>query len=180
MSTRTRLKAPQLLVRRLSDRALTGVLECGPLRLRCALGRGGVKARKREGDGATPRGRMALRTVHYNPARAGRPATGLPVSAIRLNDGWCDASGDRNYNRYVCHPYPASAERLWRPDGVYDVIIVLDYNVRPRVRGLGSAIFMHVARPDYPPTEGCIALGLRDLQNMLKRLRPGSHLITAR
>jgi L,D-peptidoglycan transpeptidase YkuD (ErfK/YbiS/YcfS/YnhG family) len=149
------------------------------LRLRCALGRAGVKARKREGDGATPRSRMDLHKVYYNPARAGRPATALPVSAARPNDGWCDAPSDRNYNRRVCHPYPVSAERLWRTDGLYDLVVVLDYNITPRVRGLGSAIFMHVARPGYTPTEGCIALKRGDLQKLLARVRPGSRLMTA-
>ena len=77
---------------------------------------------------------------------------------MRPDEGWCDAPADRNYNRSVKHPYRASAERLWRADGLYDVLVVLDYNERPRVRGRGSAIFVHVARPDYAPTEGCIAL----------------------
>ena len=179
MSTRTPAKAPQLLVRRLSDRATQGVVACGPLRLRCALGRAGVRACKREGDGATPRGCMALQGVYYNPARTRRPATALPVRAVRPNDGWCDAPDDRNYNRRVCHPYPVSAERLWRTDGLYDLIVVLDYNIKPRVRGFGSAIFLHVARPGFTATEGCVALKRSDLQKLLARLRPGSSLITA-
>lgn len=82
---------------------------------------------------------------------------------LKVDDGWCDAVGDRNYNRYVCHPYPASAERLWRDDALYDVIVVLDHNQRPRVQGAGSAIFMHVARPGYRPTEGCVALARHHL-----------------
>ena len=89
---------------------------------------------------------------------SGGRARRLPARAIRPDDGWCDASADRNYNRPVRHPYSASAERLWRSDGLYDLVVVLAYNERPRVRGRGSAIFMHVARPGYAPTEGCIAL----------------------
>ena len=96
-----------------------------------------------------------------------RPRTHLPVRAIRLHDGWCDTPADRNYNRPVCLPYPASAERLWRADGLYDIVVVLDYNDRPRVRGRGSAIFMHVAKPGYAPTEGCIALARAHLQGLL-------------
>jgi len=100
----------------------------------------------------------------------------LPVRPIDRDYGWCDAPGDRNYNRLVRHPYPASAERLWRPDALYDVVVVLDHNVRPRVRGHGSAIFMHVARPGYAPTEGCIALRREHLLVLLSRLGPGGML----
>ncbi|MEZ5852679.1 MAG: L,D-transpeptidase family protein [Hyphomicrobiaceae bacterium] len=138
---------------------------------RCALGRTGRHGRKREGDGATPVGRWRLLDVLYRADRVSRPRTALPVRAIRAEDGWCDAAGDRNYNRPVTHPYPASAERLWRPDALYDLVVVLDYNVRRRVRGRGSAIFMHVARPGYAPTEGCIALSERDMRNILVHLR---------
>jgi len=94
----------------------------------------------------------------------------LPTRPLRLEDGWCDAPHDRNYNRLVRHPYPASAERLWRADGLYDVLVVLDYNASPRVRGKGSAIFMHVARSGYAPTEGCIALTRGHLVRLLERL----------
>ena len=99
-----------------------------------------------------------------------RPRTSLPVRAIRRHDGWCDASADRNYNRPVRLPYPAGAERLWREDELYDVVVVLGYNDRPRSRGRGSAIFMHVAMPDYAPTEACIALARAHLLRMLERL----------
>jgi L,D-peptidoglycan transpeptidase YkuD (ErfK/YbiS/YcfS/YnhG family) len=102
----------------------------------------------------------------------------LPVRAIGRSDGWCDAPGDRNYNRPVRQPYPASAEPLWRGDELYDLVVVLDYNLRPRVRGRGSAIFMHVARPGYRPTEGCIALRRDHLQLLLSWLAPGSIIRT--
>ncbi len=150
--------------------ATRGRLCAGPLILPCALGRSGRKFTKREGDGATPSGRWRLVQVLYRPDRQRRPLTGLPVRPLRPSDGWCDAAGDRNYNRPVTHPYPASAERLWRDDDLYDVIVVLDQNTRPRVKAGGSAIFMHVARPGYAPTEGCIALSRRDLLLVLSRL----------
>jgi L,D-peptidoglycan transpeptidase YkuD (ErfK/YbiS/YcfS/YnhG family) len=91
-------------------------------------------------------------------------------------DGWCDAAGDGNYNRCVRHPYSASAEALWRSDGLYDVIVVLGYNRRPRIKGRGSAIFMHVARPGFQPTEGCIALRRADLVRLLAPLRRGARV----
>jgi L,D-peptidoglycan transpeptidase YkuD (ErfK/YbiS/YcfS/YnhG family) len=157
----------QLVVIGLSARRQQGMLLCGNLRLPCALGRSGRRPLKREGDGATPIGRFALRQVLYRPHRVPRPHTLLPVSALRPDDGWCDAPGDRNYNRKVRHPYPASAERLWRQDHLYDLIVVMSHNERPRVRGCGSAVFMHVAGPGYQPTEGCIALRREHLQRLL-------------
>ena len=114
--------------------------------------------------------------VLYRADRIRRPSTGLPVRSIGRSDGWCDAAGDRNYNRLVRHPYPASAERLWRADGLYDIVVVLDHNRVPRVRGAGSAIFMHVAGPGYPPTAGCIALQREHLLRLLRRVRPGSRV----
>jgi L,D-peptidoglycan transpeptidase YkuD (ErfK/YbiS/YcfS/YnhG family) len=89
------------------------------------------------------------------------------MRATRIEDGWCDAPGDRNYNRPISHPYPASAERMWRQDQLYDIVVVLGYNDRPRIRGRGSAIFLHVARGNLAPTEGCIALRRSDLEKLL-------------
>ena len=89
------------------------------------------------------------------------------MRATRIEDGWCDATGDRNYNRPISHPYPASAERMWRQDQLYDIVVVLGYNDRPRVRGRGSALFLHVARPNLAPTEGCIALRRSDLGKLI-------------
>ena len=167
------------IVRRQTASAQKGFLELGPLRFPCALGRSGSTALKVEGDGATPMGRLALLEVLYNPTAVRRPATDLPVKQIRPNDGWCDAAYDRNYNRCVQHPYMASAERLWRDDGLYDLVVVLDYNILPRRRGRGSAIFMHVARPGFKPTEGCIALRRGDLLKVLSFVGRHSVLITA-
>jgi L,D-peptidoglycan transpeptidase YkuD (ErfK/YbiS/YcfS/YnhG family) len=155
------------------------VLQCGPLTVPCALGRTGTKALKREGDGATPRGRFTILRVLYNAGRIRRPRTLLPLMPIAKSGGWCDAPQDRNYNRPVSLPYGASAEPLWRDDGVYDLVAVLDYNVVPRVRHAGSAIFMHVARAGFPPTEGCIALRRTDLQRLLARVRRGARVVTA-
>ena len=158
------------MLQSLSTRATTGMLVLGSLRLHCALGRSGQKAQKREGDGATPRGKFRLRQVYYRPDRVQRPSTRLPVRQLRPSDGWCDQAGDRNYNRHVRHPYPANAETMWRQDALYDIVVVLTYNERPRVQGRGSAIFMHVARNGLRPTEGCLALALPDLRRLLSLL----------
>ncbi len=149
----------------------------GVARWRCAIGRGGMKIDKREGDGGTPVGAWPLRRVLYRADRLlAAPPTALPISAIRPADGWCDDTADPAYNRPVPLPCPASHERLWRDDAVYDVIVVLGHNDDPPVPGLGSAVFLHVARPGYLPTEGCVALALPDLLALLARARPGDML----
>src|SRR5262249_32628148 len=131
----------------------------------------GLTHRKREGDGATPVGRFTIRQVLYRADRVGRPRGHLPARSLRFDDGWCDSPADRNYNRFVVHPYPASAERLWRDDALYDLIAVLGYNDRPRIRGRGSAIFLHVAQPGYGPTAGCIAVARSHLVRLLASSR---------
>ena len=163
-----------ITVRALSMGHRRGLLHCGGLGMRCALGRSGRRALKREGDGAMPLGTFELVRVLYRPDRGRRPRTGLPVAPIRPRDGWCDAVGDRNYNRPVRLPYPASAEQMWREDHLYDVVVVLGHNQRPRVQGAGSAIFMHLARPGYAQTEGCIALDRRHLLALLARSKRGA------
>jgi L,D-peptidoglycan transpeptidase YkuD (ErfK/YbiS/YcfS/YnhG family) len=162
----------QLFVRALSRRATSGTLIAGHLRLPCALGRGGCKPLKREGDGATPLGRFRLRFAYFRPDRLSRPQSRLRVVATRPDDGWCDAAGDRNYNRPVRRPYPASTETLWRAGQLYDIVVVLGYNDRPRIQGRGSAIFLHVARGAFEPTEGCVALRRADLRKLLPLLGP--------
>lgn len=162
---------PQLIVRGLSASRQTGWLEYGPFRWPCALGETGIRAIKREGDGATPRGVFEIRRVYYRAGRQRRFASAVPWMPLRADMGWCDDPRDGNYNRPVRWPYLASAEKLWRPDHLYDLIVVLSHNERPRVRGRGSATFMHLARPGYLPTEGCIALRPEHLRRMLMTVR---------
>ncbi|MEM9030422.1 MAG: L,D-transpeptidase family protein [Pseudomonadota bacterium] len=167
----------QIVVRALSARSTQGHIVLGSLRFACALGRTGRKAIKREGDGATPMGRWRISHGFFRKCRGLRPRTGLAIRPIRENDGWCDQAGDRNYNRQVRLPYPASAERLMRADHLYDVVLVTSHNQCPRVRGAGSAIFLHVARAGFLPTEGCVALRARDLAHVLRRLGRDSWLV---
>jgi L,D-peptidoglycan transpeptidase YkuD (ErfK/YbiS/YcfS/YnhG family) len=166
----------QLHVRGTGD-AMGGILECPGYRLRCTLGRAGIRADKQEGDGATPAGSWPLRRVFYRADRVRLPATGLPVDSLMENDGWCDDPGDPAYNRPVRLPYPASAEQMWRADRLYDMVVVLGYNDDPVISGRGSAIFMHLADPDGRPTAGCIGLALSDLTAILPRCGPGTRLI---
>lgn len=147
-----------------------GQLLAGGRVIACAIGKGGIKAVKREGDGATPLGPMRLLSAYVRRDRRRMLVSTLPLTPSRASDGWCDAQGDRNYNRPVPRPYPASHEALHRPDHLYDVVMVLDANIRPRRRGMGSAIFFHLARPGLAPTEGCVAIAARDMAWLLPRL----------
>jgi L,D-peptidoglycan transpeptidase YkuD (ErfK/YbiS/YcfS/YnhG family) len=136
-------------------------------RARAALGKSGLSPAKREGDGATPVGVFALRNLLYRADRMARPETGLAISAIQPGDGWSDDPRDPLYNRPVPLPHPYCHERLWRDDGLYDLIVPLGYNDDPPAPGLGSAIFLHCAQPDYGPTEGCVAVAALDLLAVL-------------
>jgi len=133
----------------------------------CAIGWGGVRSNKREGDGATPAGRFPLRRVHYRPDRMAPPRTALPIAPLSPRDGWCDDPGHPLYNRPLRLPHDARHEELWRLDRVYDLIVILGHNDAPVVPGLGSAVFLHVAQPDYTPTAGCVAVAAGDLLAIL-------------
>lgn len=148
-------------------------LDWGAGKRRAAIGPGGIAVKGGEGDGITPRGVYPIREIFYRADRIAKPATVLPLRAIQKDDGWCDAPGDANYNRLVKLPYPASAETMWRNDHLYDLVAVLGYNDDPVVPGKGSAIFLHLAKPDYAPTHGCVALNIDDALAALKQLRPG-------
>ena len=142
----------------------------------CALGRAGIVKIKQEGDGGTPTGAFPLRRVFFRPDRLAQPRWWAPMSAISADDGWCDDPASPDYNRLVKLPHPARCERLWREDGLYDVLVELGYNDDPVAPGAGSAIFLHVAGMrdgDFTPTEGCIALARADLLSVLARCGPG-------
>ncbi len=144
-----------------------GTLTLGDVRHRAAFGRGGVRTLKQEGDEATPAGLLPLRRVLYRADRVARPRAAVSAMPSAPHDGWCDDPSHPDYNRLVRLPHDGRHEALWRADSVYDVIGVLGWNDAPVQRGAGSAIFLHVARPDFAPTEGCIALALPDLLTLL-------------
>jgi len=143
-----------------------GRLFAGNLILPCALGRGGVTRAKREGDGATPAGRFPLRRLWLRPGGMPRSCS-LPLRITRPTDGWCDNPGHRRYNRPVALPFAGGHERMWRDDPLYDAVIEIGWNDRPAIRGRGSAIFLHLARPGHTPTEGCVAVSRRDMRRLL-------------
>jgi L,D-peptidoglycan transpeptidase YkuD (ErfK/YbiS/YcfS/YnhG family) len=152
------------------------LLLAGPLAIPVALGRSGIKANKREGDGSTPRGRFRLVRLWWRADRWPRPRTFLPARRIGSQDGWCEDPADRRYNRPVQVPRESTADRLTRADRLYDFIIELDHNTRPRIAGRGSAVFVHIARANFGPTAGCVALEFTSLRRVLARLGPRTRI----
>lgn len=143
----------------------------------CALGAGGVARLKREGDGASPVGAWPMERLMYRPDRQAPPISALPARALCVLDGWCDSPASPAYNQPVTLPHPASCERMWRRDHLYDLVVILDHNRHPPAPGAGSAIFLHLAHADYRPTAGCIALARADLLIVLRTATTASRVI---
>jgi L,D-peptidoglycan transpeptidase YkuD (ErfK/YbiS/YcfS/YnhG family) len=154
----------------------TGILLAGLRAIPVVLGRAGIRANKREGDGGTPGGRFRLVRLWWRADRAPRPGTPLPARRISPDLAWCEDPRDRRYNRPFKRLAHEPGDRLWRADHLYDLVIEIDHNTRPRVAGRGSAVFIHVARPDRGPTAGCVAMDAAELRRLLGRLRPRSQI----
>ena len=167
----------QIRVRARAGRPTEGWLAADHLRVPVALGASGIRANKREGDGATPRGSFRLLRLWWRKDRACRPRTRLPVRRIGEADAWCENPRDRRYNRPIRLAVGAGGERLWRSDHLYDFLIELDHNTRPRVSGRGSAVFVHLARPGFRPTAGCVALAPESFRRLLARLGPNTRIV---
>lgn len=153
-----------------------GWLRAGSLLVPVALGRAGVRANKREGDGSTPRGRFRAVRLWWRADRIRRPRTSLPLRRINPADAWCEDPADRRYNRPFRRSANEPGDSLWRDDALYDVFLELDHNTRPRVGGRGSAVFIHIARVGLAPTAGCIALYRRDLLALVARITPNTRI----
>ena len=147
-----------------------GWLIAGPLRIPCALGPVGVVRDKREGDGGTPAGRFRLLWGYFRPDRPRPAAGGVPLRPLRRDSGWCEDPASRNYNRPVRAPSRDATDRMWREDGLYDLVFVLDQNFKRRAKGRGSAVFFHHARPDLSPTAGCVAISPAAMRRLAPRL----------
>ena len=157
-------------IRRRPGRKTQGWLRAGSLVVPVALGRGGIRADKREGDGGTPRGRFRPLRLWWRADRLPRPPSLLPARRIGPGDAWCEDPADRRYNRPFRRSANEPGDRLQRSDRLYDMIVEIDHNTRPRVAGRGSAVFIHVARDGFAPTAGCVGLRPRDLRILLGRL----------
>ncbi len=152
-------------------------LEWGGRVFECRTGRGGIRAKKVEGDGATPIGTFALREVLYRPDRIRPFACDLPMMSLTNIDGWCDDPTHTSYNRLIKLPHPAHHELMWREDEVYDILIVVGYNDSPPIPPKGSAIFIHLMNTDETPTDGCIALARKDMIDILSEISPTTQLV---
>lgn len=164
-------------IRTASGARTRGWLTAGPLAFPVALGRGGVRANKREGDGATPRGIFRPLRLWWRADRNPRPATSLPVRRIAANDAWCEDPADRRYNRPIKMAAGEPGDRLRRDDHLYDFIIEIDHNAYPRVTGRGSAVFIHLAKPGLAPTAGCVAIPRARLRHLLVKIGTGTRIV---
>ena len=160
-----------IVVRARPGHRTQGLLRAGQAVFPCALGHGGITANKREGDGGTPLAAMRILSGYFrNDQFSGGRRTRLAMAPIGADLGWCEVSEDRNYNRPVKIPYGASHERMKRDDRLYDACLVLGWNVVPRRRSCGSAIFFHLARDGFTPTQGCVAVSARTMARLLPHL----------
>lgn len=157
---------------RLAPNAPRALLVAGGLRMPCRIGRNGATHVKREGDGKSPCASMAILRGFWRADRRLPPRTGLVLTPTGLQDGWCDAPGDRNYNRPVRLPHAASHEEMRRRDGQYDVVLDLDWNRRRRVQGRGSAIFLHLMSGAGTGTAGCVAIPAGCIDRLMAVIGP--------
>jgi L,D-peptidoglycan transpeptidase YkuD (ErfK/YbiS/YcfS/YnhG family) len=142
-----------------------------------ALGRGGILANKREGDGGTPKGTFRPRQVWWRDDRHPRPRTFLPVRAIRPEDAWCEDPASRHYNQPLRLDPGQSGDRLTRDDQLYDFIVEIDHNTSPRIARRGSAVFLHLARTNFSPTAGCVSMTRAAMLRLLRRLGPETKIV---
>ena len=167
----------RIRIRASAGNSRRGWLTAPGLTIPVALGRGGILADKREGDGATPRGTFHPRRLWWRADRFPRPRTFLSTRAITPADAWCEDPNHRHYNRPVCVTRGHSGDRLTREDHLYDFIVEIDHNTRPRIAGRGSAVFLHLARDDFGPTAGCVSMTRSAMLHLLRRLGPRTKII---
>lgn len=172
---RTRRTVPStIIVRPAPGKKSRALVQCGPVVVSAAIGRSGRTLLKREGDGATPVASMKLLCGFRRGEHPRRLETALPIRRIREDMLWCDQPNDPNYNRLVRAPFRPSHEEMKRKDGLYDICLVMDWNITSRARNRGSAIFFHLIKPGYQPTAGCVAVSPRDMRRLLPHMRRGT------
>ena len=154
----------------------SGYLEYKNLKFRCALGKAGIKKKKKEGDNITPEGTFKIIRVYYRRDKIKNISTLIKKKEIKKKIGWCDDPVSSVYNKEIKLPSKFSHEKLYRKDNLYDLILVLNYNINPIIKNKGSAIFIHIAKKNYEPTAGCIALKKRDLVELLKKIKKNTKI----
>ena len=148
----------------------SGFLKCKNLKFRCALGKAGIKRKRKEGDNITPKGIFKIIKIYYRPDKIKDIETPIKKIKIKKNMGWCDDPKSIHYNKQIELPSKFSHEKLYRNDNLYDLILVLNYNTNPVVKNKGSAIFLHITNDSYKKTKGCIALKKDDLIQLISKI----------
>ena len=138
---------------------------------KCAVGKRGISIKKKEGDFITPKGTFKIREIFYRKDRVQNLITRIKKTVIRKNMGWCDDPRSKKYNKLIYFPFKHSAEKLYRRENIYDIILVLNFNMNPVKKNKGSAIFIHVAKKSFQPTQGCIALNKFELIKLVKSIK---------
>jgi L,D-peptidoglycan transpeptidase YkuD (ErfK/YbiS/YcfS/YnhG family) len=154
----------------------SGYLKYKNFKFRCALGKNGIKKKIKEGDNITPKGIFRITKIYYRHDRIGNLKTLIKKTKIKKNIGWCDDSKSNFYNQQIKLPYKFNYEKLYRNDRIYDLLAVLNYNTNPVVKNKGSAIFIHIARNNYKPTAGCVALKKGDLIKLLQTIKKNTKI----
>ena len=152
-------------------------LYLGKYKLRCAIGKRGITYNKKEGDRKTPRGIFGFKSIFYRKDRINNLKTLIIKKKIEKNMGWCDDTSSQFYNKQITFPFKKSAEKMWLRNSMYDVLIVIDYNLKPVIKKKGSAIFLHVAKKNYSPTKGCIAVNKKDILFLIRKINKNTKLI---
>ena len=145
-------------------------------RIKCAVGKRGIKKKLKEGDLVTPTGRFKVKLILYRKDRVKKLSTSIKKLTIKKNMGWCDDPDSSKYNKLITLPFKYSHEKLFRKDRIYDIILVLNYNMNPVKRNKGSAIFIHVAKNNFKPTKGCVALKKKELLKIIKDLKSNTEI----
>ncbi len=154
----------------------SGYLKYKNLKFRCALGEAGIKKKEKEGDSVTPKGTFEIIKIYYRPDRIKNITTDLKKIKIKKNMGWCDDSRSHFYNQQIKLPNKFGHEKLFRNDNLYDLILVLNYNINPTIKHKGSAIFIHIAKNSYKKTKGCIALKKEHLMELISRIKKNTKI----
>ena len=149
----------------------------GKYKLRCSIGKRGITYNKKEGDQKTPRGTFKFEFIFYRKDRIKNLRTLLKKKIIQKNMGWCDDPSSKFYNKLIKLPFKKKAEKMWLKDRVYDVLIVINYNLKPVIKEKGSAIFLHIARKNYSPTRGCISISKKDILFLIGKITKQTKLI---
>ena len=153
------------------------ILYLNNYKLRCSIGKRGITANKKEGDEKTPRGIFDLKTIFYRRDRISKLKSSLKKTIIKKNMGWCDDPSSKFYNKLIKFPFRKSAEKIWLKEDIYDVFIVISYNIKPILKNKGSAIFLHIAKKNYLATKGCIAISKKDMLFLIRKIKKKTKLI---